>query len=101
MHGVDIGMNWSNVQINIKDVIQLIIIVVGGTLAFSAQSSKMDKQNDKLDVFIEAVKEIKSDSKEAKSEDKVGMQQLINQVNTNTLNIKLLEQRFNQIESKK
>ena len=101
MRGLDIEMNWSNVSINIKDVIQLILIVVGGTLAFSAQSSKMDKQNDKLDVFIEVVKEMKADSKEAKSEDKVGMQQLINQVNTNSIQIKIIEQRVLNMESKK
>lgn len=85
-------MSFENFKINLKDVLQIVIYAVLGALAFSAQSAKIDKQSDKLDLFIEAVKEIKADNKEGKVEEKVASQTLINQVNANTLQIKLIEQ---------
>ena len=101
MESISIQMNFDNFEIKLKDVLQIVIYAVLGALAFSAQSAKIDKQSDKLDLFIEAVKEIKADTKESKVEERVASQTLINQVNANTLQIKLLEQDVNALKSHK
>lgn len=101
MHGVDIEMNFESLKINIKDVIQLVVVVVGFTIAFSALSSKIDT----IAVSVSAIQtdnsQRKQDDKEKSNKREVYDQNLINQVNTNSLNIKLIEQRMNQLESKK
>lgn len=85
MDGLNIQMSWENLRINIKDVLQIVSFVVVAAFFFSAQSSK-------IEAIAETVKEIKSDNKEASNESKISSQTLINQVNANTLQIKLIEQ---------
>lgn len=101
MHGVDIEMDWTKVSFNIKDVIQLLVFIVGGTIALSAFSSKIDTVAIDVKSIQKDNLERKQDDKEKSNKKEIYDQQLLNQVNTNTLNIKLLEQRFNQIEAKK
>jgi hypothetical protein len=85
MDGLSIDMSWENLRINIKDVLQIVSFVVVAAFFFSAQSSK-------IEAIAETVKEIKVDNKESSTESKLSNQTLINQVNANTLQIKLLEQ---------
>jgi hypothetical protein len=98
---INIRMNWENVRITIKDVLQIVSFVVLGALAFSAQSSKIDAQTSKIDLLTDVIKEIKSDNKENNSKSEVAGQTLINQVNANTLQIKLLEQDMQRLKDRK
>lgn len=85
MDGLSIQMSWENLRINIKDVLQIVSFVVVAAFFFSAQSSK-------IEAIAETIKEIKLENKEASNESKISNQNLINQVNANTLQIKLIEQ---------
>lgn len=85
MDGLNIQMSFENLKISLKDVLQIVSFVVVAAFFFSAQSSK-------IEAIAETVKEIKADNKEASSESKISSQTLINQVNANTLQIKLIEQ---------
>lgn len=87
-------MSWENIRINIKDVITYSITLVTIVLAIGALSSKLDNLSTKFD-------EMKQDNKEVKNEDKVTIQNMINQVNANTIQIKLLEQKVSNLENRK
>lgn len=100
MDGLNISMSWENVRINIKDVLQIVSFVVVAAFFFSAQSSKIDG-------VIQVVQEMKAENKEKKQEDKenanetkIATQQMINQINTNSIEIKIIQQKMIQIESK-
>lgn len=92
MDGINIGMSWENIRFNVKDVIQIACFIVTASFFFSAQNSKIES-------IIEVVKEMKADTKENNTETKVTSQTLINQVNANTVQIKLLEQRVAVLEA--
>lgn len=100
MDGLNISMSWENVRINIKDVLQIVSFVVVAAFFFSAQSSKIDG-------VIQVVQEMKAENKEKKQEDKenanetkIATQQMLNQINTNSIEIKIIQQKMIQIESK-
>jgi len=93
MDGLNISMSWENIRINIKDVLQIVSFVVVAAFFFSAQSSK-------IDAVVESIKEIKMDNKEGNTESKAATQQMFNQINTNAISIKILEQKVLQLEQK-
>lgn len=100
MDGLNISMSWENVRINIKDVLQIVSFVVVAAFFFSAQSSKIDG-------VIQVVQEMKAENKEKKQEDKeavnenrIATQQMLNQINTNSIEIKIIQQKVLQLEAK-
>lgn len=93
MDGISINMSWENVRINIKDVLQIVSFVVVAAFFFSAQSSK-------IEALADTMKEIKADKKEADTESKLTIQTIFNQVQSNSMQLKLLEQRVNSLEPK-
>ena len=82
---INIHMSFENVKLTLKDVIQIFGFVITITLCFTAQSSKIDN-------LIVAVSEMKTSKKESDAESKLNTQSITNQVNANTIQIKILEQ---------
>lgn len=78
-------MSLDNLRISIKDVIQLAIYVIGGTVFFISI-------NNKVDLAISAISEMKSEKKEMTLDDKAFKQQIQNQINANSLQIQLMKQ---------
>lgn len=85
-------MSFENFKINLKDVIQIVIYAVLGALAFSAQSAKIDKVITSVSLIQADNSERKQDEKDKSSKKEIYDQQILNQINTNTIQIKLLEQ---------
>ncbi len=78
-------MSLENLNIKIKDVLQLAIYIIGGTMFFIGISNKVDS-------LEQAVHEMKSEKKEISNDDKLVKQQLQNQINATSLQVELLKQ---------
>jgi archaellum component FlaC len=78
-------MSLEDLNIKIKDVVQLAIYIIGGTMFFIGISNKVDS-------LEKAVNEIKSEKKEVSNDDKLIKQQLQNQINATSLQVELLKQ---------
>ncbi len=100
MDGLNISMSWENVRINIKDVLQIVSFVVVAAFFFSAQSSKIDGVIKVVEEMKSENKEKKQDEKETTNESRLANQQMLNQINTNSIQIKIIEQKVLQLEAK-
>lgn len=78
-------MGIGNFEITAKDGLTLAVYIITATLFFSSQSNK-------IDMLTEQVTEMKKDNKENASDYKIIFNDLKNEVKTNSLDIKLLQQ---------
>lgn len=78
-------MSIENLKITAKDGIMLAVYIITATLFFSSQSNKIDN-------LTEQLAEMKKDNKENANDYKTIFNDLKNEVKTNSLDIKLLQQ---------
>lgn len=87
-------MSWENIRLDLKDVIKYGVGLITLVLFIGGLSSKVDNMAANFE-------EMKQDSKENRADDKLFNQNTINQMNLNTIQIKILEQRVKALEDKK
>ena len=85
MSQLNIEMNLDNLRITLKEVLSAAAFVVTVSFFFSAQNSK-------LETLTESIKDLKQENKEGANDKKMFDQSITNQVNTNTIQIKIIEQ---------
>lgn len=79
------SMDWSNLNIKAKELIYLVSFIVTMIIGFSSFSNKVDKLSDKVTEKIETDKEQSKDQS-------LWRRTIENNVNANSLQIKLMQQ---------
>ena len=84
-------MSWENFKFGAKDVISALFYVITATIFVSSILNKVE-------ALTVAVNDIKSERKEAYTDDKAIKQNMQNQINANSLQIQLMKQDIEMIK---
>ena len=95
-----LSMDWSNLNFKAKDIIQLAIYIVVGMLFIGKITNAVERISEKTTEIQVRLDKIESKSENSNKENQVFWQSIQNQVNSNSTQIRLLDQRLTMMEQR-
>lgn len=91
-------MNWADLQFKAKDLIVFSAYLITAVFFISRVTTSLERQGERLQSLQGEVAELKHESKGSAKENNAFLQNIQNQINLTTTQLRLLEQRVDMIE---
>lgn len=98
-HTTNFSMDWNNLQFKAKDLILFAAYIIAGMLFIGKITNSIERLTDTQVSMQAQFEEFKNDSKGMTKETQVFWQNLQNQVNANSTQIRLQDQRLTMLET--
>lgn len=91
-------MNWTDLQFKAKDLIVFSAYLITAVFFISRVTTSLERQGERLQLLQSEVAEMKNESRGSTKENTTYLQNIQNQVNLTTTQLRLLEQRVDMLE---
>lgn len=99
---MNMTMNWNDVQFKAKDIIQFLVYIIIGVWGLSSFKNSIEtivqRQGDQITALQSQVSELKTDGKGSTKENQMFLQNFQNQVNAQTAQLMVIDQRVSFLE---